>query len=106
MSLAHFRVTNNEFLKKYPDVVPEQANIIILDSKSAVCMAKNGKYTKHTRHVSRRIHFVRNVEELNMHKKVWCEVSMQLVDTKTKKVKEDELNPILIYDMVRLEYFT
>ena len=45
---------------KDPDIVPEEASIIILDSKSAMCMAKNGKYTKHTRHIARRVHFVRN----------------------------------------------
>ena len=55
MALAHFRMLNKE-----PDVVPEQSPIIILDRKSDICMAKNGKYTKHTIHISRRIHFLRN----------------------------------------------
>ena len=50
MALAHFSMLNNEFLKKDPDVVPEQALHIILDSKSSICMADNGKDTKHTRH--------------------------------------------------------
>ena len=47
MVLAHLRILINEFLNKYPDIVPEEAPLIILDSKSTVCMAKNGKYTKH-----------------------------------------------------------
>ena len=42
-------------MNKDPYVVPEQAHIIILDGKPAVCMANNGKYTKHTRKFSRRI---------------------------------------------------
>ena len=63
MALAHFRVLNNEFLNNDTDVVPEQAPLIILDSKSAVCMAKIGKYTKHARHIYRRINFIRNGEE-------------------------------------------
>ena len=41
-------------------VITEQAPIIIFDSKSDLCMAKDGNYTKHNRHISRRIHFVRN----------------------------------------------
>ena len=43
MYLSHFRMLNNEFLNKDPDVVPEQAPLIILNSKSDVCMARNVK---------------------------------------------------------------
>ena len=50
----------HELFNKDPDIVPEEAPIIILDSKSAVCMASNGKDTNHTRHISRRVHLVRN----------------------------------------------
>ena len=42
MALSHFRMLNNEFLNKDKDVVPEQATVIILDSKSAILMANNG----------------------------------------------------------------
>ena len=63
MSLAHFRILNNELLNKDPDVVPEQAPLIILDSKSAICMAKNVKDTKHIRNIDRNLHFGRNYEE-------------------------------------------
>ena len=41
-------------------MVTEEAPLIVLDSKSAMCMAKNSKYTKHTRHIARRMHLVRN----------------------------------------------
>ena len=60
MALAHFRMLIHEFLNKDPDIVPEEAPLIVLGSKSAMCMAKNGKVTKHTRHIARRIYFVRN----------------------------------------------
>ena len=63
MALAHFNMINNEFLNKYPDVVPEQAPLIILDVKSSICMANNGKDTNYIRHISIRIHFVINGEE-------------------------------------------
>ena len=63
MALAHFRMLIHEFLNKDPDIVPEEAPLIFLDGKSAMCMDKNGKDTKHTRHISRRMHFVRNGEK-------------------------------------------
>ena len=49
-------------LNKDPDIVTEEAPLIVLDSKSTVCMANNGKDTKHTRHIERRMCFVRNGE--------------------------------------------
>ena len=60
MALAHFRMLIQELLNKDPDIVPEEAPLIVLDSKYAMCMANNGKDTKHTRHIARRMHLVRN----------------------------------------------
>ena len=51
-------------------------------------MAKNDKYTNHTRPISRRINFVRNGKESNMHMKVWCEGGLQLEYIRTNKVRE------------------
>ena len=62
MALARFRMLIHEFLNKDPDIVPQEDPIIILGIKYAVCMARNGKDTKHTRHISRRVNFVRNVK--------------------------------------------
>ena len=45
MALAHFRMLIHELLNKYPDMVPEEAPLIVLDSKSDLCMANNGKAT-------------------------------------------------------------
>ena len=45
-----------------PDIVPEEAPLIIFDSKSIVCMYNNGKDTTHTRHIDRRVYFSRNGE--------------------------------------------
>ena len=84
-------------------MVPEQAPIITFDIKSAICMAKNGKDTKHTRHITRGINLVRNGEEWNLHKKVWYERGMQLEDIRTKNFMKKELNPGLEYSMVRLD---
>ena len=61
--IESFRILDYNLLKKGQNVVPEQAPFIVLDTKSAICMAKTAKDTKHTIHVSRIIHFVRNGEE-------------------------------------------
>ena len=60
MVLSHFRMLINGFFNKDPDIVPEEAPMIVLDSKSSMCMDNNGKYTKHTRHIASIMHFVRN----------------------------------------------
>ena len=60
MALARFRMLIRELLKKDPDIVPEEAPLVVLDSKSDMCMDKNGKDTKHTIHIASRMHFVRN----------------------------------------------
>ena len=76
-----------------------------MDRKSAISMANNGKYTKHTIHIYRRIQLVRNGEEWNLHKKVWCEGGLKMEDIRNKNVMEDELNNILGYAMVILDYW-
>ena len=91
MALANFRMLIHEFLNEDPDMVPKEAPLIVLDSKSAMCMDKNGRDTKHTRHIARRIHFVRNGEKFKMHKIDWCEGALQLADIVTKNVSEPDL---------------
>ena len=103
MALAHFRMLICEFLNKDSDIVPEEAPLIVLDNKSALCMAKNGKDTKHTIHIARRIHFVRNGGKFEMHKIDWCKGGLQLADIGTKNVSEPDLTPRMKYIMVRLK---
>ena len=61
--------------------------------KADICMDKN----------TRRMHFVRNGEECNFHKTIWSKGFLRLADIGTKNVRENELNNILGYSMVRLE---
>ena len=103
MALAHFRMLVHELLNEDPDMVPKEATLIVLDSKSNMCMAKNGKDTKHTRHIARRMHFVSNGEKCKMHKIDWCEGGLKLADIGTKNVSEPDLTPRMKYIMVRLE---
>ena len=51
-------------------------------------MANNGKDTKHTRHIARRMHLLRNGEKCKMHTIDWCEGGMQLADIDTNNVSE------------------
>ena len=60
MALANFRMLIHELLNEDTDMVPTADPLIVLDGKSAMCMAKNGKDTKHTRHIARRMNFARN----------------------------------------------
>ena len=65
-------------MNKDPDIVPEESPPIILYIKSSVCMDNNGKYTKHTRHIARRVHLVINGEKFRMHNIDWFEGGLQI----------------------------
>ena len=78
-------------------LVPDQAPFVILYIKVDVCMSKIGNNIKHTRHISRRMYFVINGEEWNMHNIVCCEGGLHFEDTESKNIREDELNPRLGY---------
>ena len=93
----------HELLNKDLYIVPEEDPLIVFDSKSAMCMAKNGKDTKHTQHIARRTHFVRNGEKYKMQKIDYCEGDLQLADIGTKNVSEPDLTPSMKYIMVILE---
>ena len=57
IALAQFIMLIHELLNKDPYIISEEALLIVLDSKSAICMDKNGRDKKHTRHIARRMHF-------------------------------------------------
>ena len=62
MALSHYRMLINELLKKDPGIVTKEAPLIILNIKTAMCVDKNGNNTKNTRHIKRRVNYVRNGE--------------------------------------------
>ena len=103
MALAHFSILIYEFLNKDSDIVPEESPLIIFYSKSSVCMDNNGKGTKHTSHIARRVNFVRNGEKFNMQKIDWCEGNLKLADISIKSVGEHNLTPRMKYIIVTLE---
>ena len=51
-------------------------------------MAKNGKATKHTRHIAQRMNLVRIGENCKKHKIDWCEGGLQLAVIGTKNVSD------------------
>ena len=93
MFLSHFRMLIHELLKSYPDIVPDEAPLIIFDSKSAICMAKNSRGAKHPGHISRRLNFVTNGEKCKMQKIDWCEGGLKVEDIATKNFGDNYLNP-------------
>ena len=93
----------HELVNKDPDIVPEETPLIVLDIKCAMCMNNNVKYTKHTRHIARRMHSLRNGETFKMHKIDWYERGQQLADIGTKNLSETDITPRMKYIMVRLE---
>ena len=103
MALSHFRMLIHEFLKQGPDIFPEASPLIILDGKFAMCMDNNSKDTEHTRHISRRVHFVKNDENFKIHRIGWCEGGLKLVEIATKTVGETDSNPRMKYIMVRID---
>ena len=103
MALAHSIMLIREFLNKDPDIAPEEAPLVVLDSKSAMCMANKCNNNKHTRHISRRMHFVMNGEKCKMHKIDWFEGGLKLADISTKNVGEPDLTPRIKFIMVRLD---
>ena len=66
-------------------------------------MDKNGKDTKHTRYIYRRVNLLNNGENLKMNKIDWCEGGLRLADIVTKNVGEHDLTPRMKYIMARLE---
>ena len=103
MALENFRMLIHEFLNKDPAIVPEEATLIVLDRKSAMCMSKNDNDNKRTRHIARKMHLVRNGEECKMYKIDCYEEGLQLEDICTKNVSEPDLTTMMKYIMVRLE---
>ena len=66
-------------------------------------MANNGKDTNNTRHISRRVMFLKNGENGRMQNIDWREGGLQLSDIATNNVSENDLNNRMKYIMVRLD---
>ena len=56
----------HKLLNKEPDIVTEEAPLIVLNGNSSMCMTNNSENTKRTRHTASTMHFVRNGEKCMM----------------------------------------
>ena len=59
MALTYFGMKSHEFLNKDTNIVTDEAPLIILESKSVMCMDKNGNDSKHTRKIANKVPFVK-----------------------------------------------
>jgi hypothetical protein len=75
MLLAEFEVTTDESM--------EPTNIYF-DSKSAIVMGSNFHDTKHTRHILRRYHYIREGIRSKRFNMQWLQTLVQLADIRTK----------------------
>ena len=67
-------------------------------------MAKNGKDTKHTRHIEKiMLFFCKEWRKCKMHKIDWFEGGLQLAEIGSKSFGEPDLAPRMKYIMARLE---
>ena len=103
MALAHFRMLTHNVWNKDTDILPEEDPIIIFDSKCAVCVDINGKDANKTRHIYRRVNFVRNGEKWKIQKIDLCAWGIKLADIETKNVGENDWNHRIKYIMVMLD---
>ena len=74
-------------------VLPNPPTIIMVDYEAACKMSLNDKLTKHTRHISRRFHYVREGNKLKLHQVVWCPGEDMLADIMTKSTDPAKTAP-------------
>ena len=77
---------------------------IIIDSKAAHDMGHSFKSTKHTRHILRRYHYVREGQLTGEHELTWIPKLYQLADIGTKPVNRLDLQNRLQYLFVKLNH--
>ena len=82
MAVTHLKMLLND-MEARPE--NEDTISIILDSKSAIAMGISVKDTKHTRHILRRYHCVRDGIEAKRFELIWINTENQLADIGTKQ---------------------
>ena len=90
-------MVTNEFTGVDPDSFGKPPVLILLDSESAIAMSKNQRDSKHTRHIERRVHYVRQGQLSGQHHLDYVPAELQLADIGTKNLAHHELHPRLSY---------
>ena len=100
MATSHVRMVTNEFMRIPVDTYGEPPTKILLDSESAIAMSKNSRDSKRTRHIERRVHYVRQGQGTGMHSLEYVPADLQLADIGTKNLSAQDLDPRLNYIQV------
>ena len=100
MGTAHIKM----LLEDLELVEISQPTPILIDSKAAHDMGHSFRSTKHTRHIMRRYHYVREGQLTGEHELTWIPNLYQLADIGTKPVTKTDLNNRLKYLFVSAEH--
>ena len=72
----------------------EQATILFCDNMSAIAMARNPVFHQKTRHINRRIHFIREAVQEGVIEMKFCSSEEQLTDIFTKGLPKERFNQL------------
>ncbi|MGH7954596.1 MAG: reverse transcriptase domain-containing protein, partial [Gloeomargaritales cyanobacterium] len=104
MATAHLRMLTNEMTTlENSDPADQEPVTIILDNQAAISMSKTLKDTKRTRHIDRRVHYVRRGSEAGHHTLTHLHADFQLADNGTKNLAHYEAAPRLAYFMIQVQ---
>jgi hypothetical protein len=81
MAVTHIKMLLNDMEARFDN---EDMESIILDGKSAIAKGNSFKDTKHTRHISRRYHCVRDGIEAMRFELIWINAANQFAEIGTK----------------------
>ncbi|MGH3053820.1 MAG: reverse transcriptase domain-containing protein [Gaiellaceae bacterium] len=94
IAVAHLRMLTNKLITLSSSDPPNQEPVtIILDNTAAIKMGQSFRDTRHTRHILRRYHYVRQGKLDGLHHLSWITNKMQLADNGTKPLTPAEALP-------------
>ena len=70
----------------------EEATVLYCDNMSAISMARNPVFHQKTRHINRRVHFIREAVQEGVIDIKFCSSEEQLADIFTKELPKDRFN--------------
>ena len=101
MATSHLQMLTNKITLKDPDYLPNPPINNIM-SQSAIIMAKNFRDGKGTRHMERRMHYVREGQSEGKHVLKYIKAEWNLADPNTKNCPATEIHPRLKYIMTEV----
>lgn len=93
MLLYDFKHLGTKNYNKSQLALPEPPTVVMVDNDAAVKISLNDRLTKHTRHISRRFHYVREGRKMKLHFLVWCPGRLMLADIMTKTQEASKMEP-------------